>query len=201
MSNRWENRTEPAPGHGVLYWHILLRDYPAAQAMAATGRERLKQFSGLHFTPIQWLHITTLVVGPADKLGDDDIAEMITSVSGLLAGISPVTVRLGRVLYHPEAIVLKVQPDDALDHIATAVKVGSRISGDGDATSQTRSWVPHATLAYSTSGQAAGPIIAALGTRLPDCEIMVDRINLVVQEGPERLWDWKSIAEIPFGQS
>jgi hypothetical protein len=46
---------------------------------------------------------------------------------------------------------------------------------------------------------ASGPIVAALGRELPSCQVTLSRIDLVVQEGPERLWNWRSIAEIPFG--
>jgi 2'-5' RNA ligase len=50
---------------------------------------------------------------------------------------------------------------------------------------QYESWVPHVTLAYSTSAQPAAPIIATLGRKLPAHGISVDRVDLIVQEGAE----------------
>jgi 2'-5' RNA ligase len=61
------------------------------------------------------------------------------------------------------------------------------------------SWVPHVTLAYSTSVQPAAPIIATLGRKLPEHSISVDRVNLIIQEGAERLWNWRSVAEVSLG--
>jgi len=63
------------------------------------------------------------------------------------------------------------------------------------------SWVPHVTLAYSTSIQPAAPIIASLGRKLPEHGISVDRVNLIIQEGAERLWNWRSIAEVSLDSS
>jgi hypothetical protein len=33
-------------------------------------------------------------------------------------------------------------------------------------------------------------VIAALGKRLPACEVNVSRLSLVAQNGAEDLWDW-----------
>jgi 2'-5' RNA ligase len=199
MVDRWENRSEPRPGQGLLYWHILLGHDPDVQAIAATGRERLASFSGLHFTPQQWLHVTILVAGLAENFDASGIESMIEIAAGSLAGIRPVVVSLGRVLYHPEAIVLRVLPDGALYPVYAAVRDAARVVGGKDMAGEHHSWFPHITLAYSTSTQDARPIIDALGRRLPDCEVTIDRINLVIQDGPERIWNGRSIEELPFG--
>ena len=47
------------------------------------------------------------------------------------------------------------------------------------------------TLCYSTSEQPAAPVIAELGTALPACDVTIDTMSLVVQDGPERLWNWR----------
>src|ERR1700729_1191726 len=195
-ADRWKNRPEPAPAHGILYWHILLGDNPAVQAIADVGLEKLASFSGLHFTPRQWLHITTLVVGHAESYSNHLIEAMVNDVTRLLSDVSPITVSLGSVLYHPEAIALRVQPDTALHPIYAAVRAAKPIADETVGSA----WKPHVTLAYSTSVQEAQPIIDALGYNLPPCEVVIDHINLVVQEGSERLWNWRSIAEVNFGK-
>jgi hypothetical protein len=55
MADRWQTRAEPGPGEAQFYWQILMRDQPQVRALAAVARERLTRFSGLHFTPEQWL--------------------------------------------------------------------------------------------------------------------------------------------------
>jgi 2'-5' RNA ligase len=201
MTNRWEKRIEPALGQRVLYWHILLGENLAVQAIADIGRRKLAVFNGLHFTPRQWLHVTVLVAGSIDDFSDSRIEAMMESVTESLSEVQPVTARLDRVMYHPEAIVLKVRPDGVLDEVYAAVRSATGIASCEHHANGIQRWSPHMTLAYSTSTQAAQPIIDTLGLELPVCEVRIDRINLVVQEGPERLWRWHPIAEVTFGTS
>jgi hypothetical protein len=51
-------------------------------------------------------------------------------------------------------------------------------------------WAPHLTLCYSTTEQDAAPVIAELGKAVPACEVTISEMSLVVQNGPEHLWDW-----------
>jgi hypothetical protein len=52
-------------------------------------------------------------------------------------------------------------------------------------------WTPHVTVCYSTGEQPAAPVIAELGKAIPACEFTIDRLSLVIQNGPEQLWDWR----------
>ena len=61
----------------------------------------------------------------------------------------------------------------------------------GTAEDTTSAWMPHLTVCYSTGEQPAAPVIAELGKAIPACEVTIDRISLVVQNGPEQLWDWR----------
>src|SRR5258708_32383261 len=114
MANRWECRAETTPGRGKLHWHILFRDHPQVQALASIAQERLAHFSGFHFTPRQWLHITTSIVGFAEDFTATEIKDMIVRASQLLSEIPPIKIAFGKVLYHPEGIVLGILPGDAL---------------------------------------------------------------------------------------
>jgi len=57
-------------------------------------------------------------------------------------------------------------------------------------------WTPHVTLCYSTAQQPAQPIIAALGKQLPARQIDIDAVSLVIQDGPERAWNWTTVGII-----
>jgi len=116
MTNRWESRTEPEPGQGRLYWHILFRDQPQVAGIASIGQEKLGGFHGLHFTPREWLHITTLVPGLADEFTPSKVESMIAHARQLLSEFPAIQVTLGRVFYHPEAIILSVEPTTLLTH-------------------------------------------------------------------------------------
>ena len=199
MADRWAGRREPGPGQGQLYWHVLFKNYPQVQHLAFIAQQRLARFPGLHFTPRQWLHMTTLIAGFAEEFTEDEVGDMVERARQLLAGIPPITVTLGRILYHPEAIVFALRPGAALDPVFKAVRAATHLAATGEETARSQAWTPHVTVAYSTSVQPAGPIIAALGRELPSCQVTISRIDLVVQEGSERLWNWRSIAEVPFG--
>ena len=187
MTDRWTRRADPAPGQQALYWHVLMGHYPGVTKLADEARRRLAPFQGLHMTPDHCLHMTMLEVGPVNSVTDDQLQQMTSSATKDLARIAPIAVRLGRVLYHPEAIMLAVTPVDGLAPLRqAAIDAASSLR----AASPAPSWTPHITLCYSTSDQPAQPIIEALGTQLPEQEFHVQALSLVIQAGPEREWNW-----------
>ncbi len=199
MADRWQARAEPGPGQAQLYWHVLMRDQPQVRALAAVARGRLGGFSGLHFTPEQWLHLSVLRVGLATDFAHGEIEAMVGEARPLLQRIPPVTFTLGQVLYYPEAITLGARPGDALDAVAVTVRQAAASTSvrPADVTAPLR--IPHVTVAYSTQDQPADPIIAALGRELPECPVTIDAIHLIAQHGAERAWNWQSLARIALG--
>lgn len=199
MINRWQNRNEVGPDQGTIYWHILLGDQPEARDFAEATQKRLSDFSGLHMTPPQWLHITTLVVGSTDEITDEQQQEMLDFASGIFAELPPIEVTLSRLLYHPEAISLAVHPTDRLNKIRKAVQTTTlKVTGREGHTEGPGRWIPHMTLAYSEAEQPAEPLITALGRELPTLEITIDAVSLVLQCGAERLWDWHAVGRVPL---
>lgn len=196
FTDRWRNRAEPAPGQGLVYWHMLLGGYPEAVATAQEARQRLAPFGGLHLTPLRWLHMTTLIAGPSDQISSAAIQAMAESASRLLAGTAPIAVTLGKILYHPEAIMLAATPAAALTSIREAALAATREITGTDGQAENKPWTPHITICYSTSRQPAGPIISALGHDLPERRFQVNAVSLVIQQGPERLWDWHPAATV-----
>lgn len=91
FTSQWRDRAEPAPGEGLVYWHMLVGDYPEAVTIAGEAQKRLAAFSGLHMTPLKWLHMTTLIAGPANRISPESISRMAGSASRLLAGTPPIT--------------------------------------------------------------------------------------------------------------
>lgn len=195
LVDRWQDRSENGPGESTVYWHILLGDNAGLRSVAEKAYVRLAKFPDLHRTPLRWLHITTLIAGSVNEIGDSGMSGMLAQARRLLSNTAPIKITFGRVLYHPEAIVLGVYPQEALAPIRQAALAATRaVTGRDDKVSGSiQSWKPHVTLCYSTGRQPAEPIIAALGKELPTCEVSVQSLSLVVQRGPERLWDWHRI--------
>lgn len=195
LPEHFTDRRQPRPGApdftDSLCWHLLLGDQEPVQAIAAEARQRLAGFTGLHLTPLRWLHATVLLIGRASDLTQADLDQMLTKARLNLIGAAPQTVTLGRVIYHPEGIVLPMTPASALAPIFDAAQAATlEVTGTPGATSTPGpSWHPHVTLCYSTSHQPAAPIIAALGKALPGREVTIDKLSLVVQHGPALSWD------------
>jgi 2'-5' RNA ligase len=195
LIDRWYSRPENIPGEGIAYWHILLGENHTLRATAKAAQKRLSVFPGLHMTPLERLHITVLVAGSVDDIGHDGVAEMLAKASSLLSELSPVSIAFDRVLFHPEAIALQVRPRTALIPIleAAIAATSGATRGHGTNPDSVKSWVPHVTLCYSTARQPAAPIISALGEDLPAVTVSVEALSLVIQRGPERLWDWHQV--------
>jgi hypothetical protein len=183
-------------------WHLLLGDQEPVQAIAREARLRLADFTGLHTTPLRWLHATVLLAGRAADLTQADMDQMLTKASLKLSGTAPPTVALGRVIYHPEGILLPMSPASALAPIFEAARAATlEVTGNPGVTSTPGpSWVPHVTLCYSTGQQSAAPIIAALGKSLPVREVTIDKLTLVIQRGAALSWDWRPIGTAHLGQ-
>jgi hypothetical protein len=45
------------------------------------------------------------------------------------------------------------------------------------------------------------PIAVALGRDVPRCDITVRAVSLVIQWGPERLWNWQLVGEANLGNA
>lgn len=203
MRDRWQDRPEPASGHGTVYWHMLFQDQPQVRATARKAQQLLAGFGGFHMTPPEWLHMTTLIAGSTDELSADQMEVMLSVAQQELSSVEPIPVVLGRVLYHPEAIMLGAEPADALMPILKAAQDGTRAATgkEGLINGSLPHWTPHMTISYSTAHQPASPIIQALGKEVPACDVTISALTLVIQWGPEREWDWEPVGTAQLGTS
>jgi len=201
--DRWSNRAELDSGKGAIYWHILFRDNPVVRATARKAQARLASFRDLHMTPEEWLHATALVAGTTEDTSSEDLDLMLSEAQQHLHGIRPINVAISRVVYHPEAIMLGFTPEGALDPIHRAVRLATlAVTGrTGSVTGPAARWTPHITISYSTGRQPMAPIAAALGREVPGCDLTVRAVSLVIQWGPERLWDWQPVGTASLGTS
>lgn len=198
MRDRWANRPEPAAGTGSVYWHVLLGGDSAVQAAAEDVRDAVRGFPGLHLTPPEWLHMTLFPVGSTNDIGIERLANVAMEVQDALGGFQPVEASVGRVLYHPEAIMLAVEPKPRLCELRERARTATAAALPALRLEPSEYWIPHVTVAYSTTGQPAGPIIDGLGTSVSDRLFTIAALSLVVQWGPERSWDWKIQESIPL---
>jgi 2'-5' RNA ligase len=201
MRDRWASRPECTPGRGMLYWHVLMSPYAQACAAATDAQKIIARFSGFHMTPLRWLHMTTLIAGSTDDITRPQMAAMISEARRRLSEVAPIPATLGRIFYHPEAIVLGVEPAESLRVIHDAAESATlQVLGKSWTNNEPLStWTPHVTVSYSTAEQPAGPIISALGRSVRQRQISIDSLTLVIQWGPDRLWDWEPVGGARLG--
>jgi 2'-5' RNA ligase len=201
FTDRWGSTREGVSYEDSVCWHLLLGRHARVRTVVGDAQRRLARFGGMHMTPARWLHATVLLAGPAAAITPGDMDGMLANAAALLAGTPPVTVTLGRVLYSPEGIALGISPAGALSAVLAAAQAATLevIGTSGSTESAAEAWTPHLTVGYSTGEQAAAPVIAELGKAIPGCEVTVDRLSLVVQHGPEQLWDWQVAGTVCLG--
>ena len=197
MADHWWQRPGRMPGRELFHWHVLFHDQPGVGALVAMAQERLAGLPGLDPVPAEWLHLTTYIVGFADEVPDGRVETMVREARRLLAGVAPIPVGLGRVHYHPQAVVLPVEPIRALDPVLDAVHAAARSAGC-DGHTDTDPWLPHVSVAYGNGSGPAAPVIAALGRRLPGIEVAIRSVSLVAQTQVGRSWQWRPVAEVPL---
>jgi 2'-5' RNA ligase len=200
LASHWWQRPGRRLGRELYHWHLLFHEQPAVRALAAAAQRRLAGFADLDAVPPPWLHLTTYVVGFVDEVPEGRVEAMVGEARRLLAGVAPIPVRLGRILYHPEAVTLAVEPLGALDPVLDAVRAAAVVAGC-DGHTATDPWVPHVSVAYSSGTGPAAPVIEALGTRLPGVEAALRTVSLVAQTQVGHSWQWRPVAEVPFAGS
>jgi hypothetical protein len=198
MTSHWWQRPGRLPGRELYHWHVLFHDQPAVQEHVAAAQRRLADLPGLDMIEIPWLHMTTYIVGFADEVPGPAVEDMAAGARRRLSKVAPIRVTLGRVGYATQAIALPAEPAGALSPVLDAVRDATRAAGCGGHT-DTDPWLPHVSVAYSNALIPTAPIVAALGRWLPRIEIVISSISLVSQTQVGRSWQWRSLAEIPFG--
>jgi 2'-5' RNA ligase len=198
MEDHWSLLPGVDPRRARLMWFMRVGDNPQVAELVRLGQGRLTGLAGLDLVPREWLHMTTLIAGFTDEISSGQTEAMAGQARRLLAGTPPVTVTLGRVLYHARAVMLAAQPPSALEPVLHTVQEATRIATERDGELHYEPWTPHVTLAYGNSVRPAGPVIEALGRDLPPQQVAISSISLVSQ-APEHLWTWRLVAEIPFG--
>jgi 2'-5' RNA ligase len=194
MANHWVVQPGTDTTRQQLIWPVTFGADETAAELARTAHQRLAGIPGLDLVPLRWLHLTTLTSGPADDIAPDVLTGMIKEARRLLAAIPPITITLGRILYHPRAVMLDAGPADPFQSVIEVIETATRNAGC-TATLYHNPWRPHITLAYSNSSRPADPVIEALGRNLDASTVTIRSISLATQS-PSQRWTWDHVAEL-----
>lgn len=199
MSDHWWWRPGVRPGRRLLVWHILLDDQPEAQALVAACQSRLTDVGGLDLVPAPWLHMTTQIVGFADEIPEGEVASMFSAVGTRLGRLAPISVDLGKVWFHSEAVMLGVRPGRALDPVRQAARAAVAETVTMHQLADEPEWTPHVSVAYSNSSGPAAPVLRALAEPPPERQLTVRSLRLVSQERTGRLYRWIPLTKAFLG--
>jgi hypothetical protein len=142
MRNHWRPRPGWTPGRRLYAWHVTFEGAGEVHDLAKDCRDKMAGLPGLDLIPHKWLHLTVQGIGFTDEIPAVDLDALTSASQKQLAALEPVTVTLGPVFVHDEAVVLPARPATALtpvrDHLREAVAsvLGPGRVRDGD------SWVP-----------------------------------------------------------
>ena len=198
MENHWALEPGTDPRRAQLIWFIRAGGYPEVTDLARNAQDRLAGLDGLDLVPADWLHITTLIAGYADETSAEQLTTMTERTRTLLAAVPPITVTLGRVLYHPRAIMLAAEPREALTPILSACQQATREATGHAGRLHTDPWIPHITVAYGNSVRPARPAIDALGLNLPARQVTITSVSLTSQT-PDQHYIWDLIGDAALG--
>lgn len=200
MANHWWWRPGVRPGRHLLVWHILVDDQPAVHDLVGLCQSRLAGLDGLDPIPAEWLHMTTQIIGFADEIPQPEIDAMTAAVGKRLADLPPVTVQLGRVIFHAEGIMLGIEPRQALNPIREGIRDAIAETVSVHQLADEPQWTPHVSVAYSHGTGPAAPVIEALAERPAPCPLTVRAVQLVAQLRDGHLYRWDRLATVPLGR-
>lgn len=193
MRDHWWWRPGVWPGRELLVWHILPDD--GVRRLAGACHELLRDVSGLDLVPLDWLHMTTLVVGPRDEIPPAASRSMVRTAREAMRDLAPITVELGEPRVHAEGVTVGPRPPYALRPIwervcAASSPVIPRLPDD---------WWAHLSVAYGNAPAPDAPIADALWPAPAPVEWTVRSVHLVAQRRTGHLYHWEPVATVPLG--
>lgn len=191
MSDHWWWRPGVRPGRRLLVWHILVDGQAEVHDLVRRCQDKLTGVDGLDVIPLEWLHLTTQIVGFDDEITDAEVKAMTTGVTERLAGLAPIAVELGKVWLHSEAVMLGIRPPRGLDPVRVAVRESVAAAVRAHQLGDEPDWTPHISVAYSNADRPAAPVIKALESRPGPRPLHVRQVHLVAQERVGHLYRWE----------
>lgn len=201
MCDHWWWRPGWRPGRRFYTWHLTFEDQPALHRLVSAYQERLASFSGLRPVPLEWLHLTMQGIGFTDEVSDADVARVVAAVQQRLAGVPQLRLAFGPAVVFTEAIVLPPARPEDVATVRTAIRAGiADVYGQDNVPESAAGYRPHVTVAYSTTEQPAGPVIAAIDAERPEPATIPMPEALLIELGrDEAIYRWHTVGSARVG--
>ncbi|WP_030184201.1 2'-5' RNA ligase family protein [Streptomyces sp. NRRL S-813] len=200
MRNHWWWRPGWSVGRRFYTWHMTFDGQEEVQRLAAEYRTVLAPVGdSLTLIPNQWLHLTMQGIGFVGEVKEQDVHAIVDAARPRLAAIPAFEARIGPAVVDPEAILLPVQPDDAVRAVRDAIREAIE-SVLGDVPEKADGFRPHVSVAYSAGDGPANPIAQALaGVRVAPAQVRISNADLIVIHRDNQMYEWETFATVPLG--
>jgi 2'-5' RNA ligase len=177
-------------------WHVTFADLPAVGDLAGRAQGRLAGLGGLDLVPARWLHLTVQDIGFTDAVPAADVGAIAGAARRHLAGVAAPRVRMGPAHVAAEGVLLDVRPAAGLAEVRSrlraaiaAVRPAAAVPGPGG-------WVPHVSIAYSSSSGPAGACEGALAGGGETVDVTIRDVRLIVLGRDQHLYEWSEYARV-----
>jgi 2'-5' RNA ligase superfamily len=174
MTDHWWWRPGVRPDRRLYVWHILFDGQAQVTTLARDCQALLAGVPGL------------------DLIMCDVAAKH-------LQRLVPVSIALGRPLFHSEAIMFGVRPAGVLDSVRESVREAVATTVDAHQLAEGTAWTPHVSIAYSNREGPSAPILNAMRGAPAPVDVRVHEVHLVSQERIGRSYRWNRVATVPLG--
>ncbi|NMO36720.1 2'-5' RNA ligase family protein [Streptomyces sp. GMY01] len=200
MRNHWWWRPGWSVGRRFYTWHMTFEGQEDVRRLAAEYRNALAPLGdALTLIPDQWLHLTMQGIGFVGEVSEQDVHAVVDAARPRLAALPVFDAQLGPAVVDPEAVLLPVQPSDAVVAVRDAIR---EAIGDvlGTVPEKADGFRPHVSVAYSAEDGPAGPVIKALsGIRVVPAQARISSAELIVIHRDNQMYEWKPFATVPLG--
>lgn len=181
LDDHW-SVTDPnwEPGRDRLEWLITLAEHPVVAPVAERLRDVLAR-PYLRRVPSDGLHVTLHDVAVEGRIEGEGLERLVWEARDACGRCPAVQLQLGAPRLMRTAVVLPVEPADALDELRGALHDadclvrgrGARPLPKGAAAA------PHVTLAYASRAALADDLEAVLAAVTLDATFVVEELSLV----------------------
>ena len=199
MRNHWWWRPGWSHGRSFYTWHLTFGDQPDVHRLADDYRRALGPLGGLDLIPDRWLHLTMQGIGFVDDVDEHLVRDIVDAAAQHLGEIPAFEITLTGPVLDPEAVLIPVHPAEPVRAVRDATRAAIT-EVVGDAPESADGFVPHVSVAYSSSDGPAAPYAAAMeGLDVPPATARVDRAELIVLNRDNRMYEWERFAGVPLG--
>ncbi|MFC8671493.1 2'-5' RNA ligase family protein [Streptomyces griseorubiginosus] len=200
MRNHWWWRPGWNVGRRFYTWHLTFDGQDDVHRLAAEYRSALAPLGDV-LTPIpdRWLHLTMQGIGFVGETKEQDVNSIVDAARARLAAIPAFDLQIGPEVLDPEAVLLRVRPDDPVRAVRNAIR---EAIGDvlGEVPEKAEGFTPHVSVAYSAGDGPAEPIAQILsGINLTPAQARISSAELIVIHRDNQMYEWESFANVPLG--